>query len=80
MLRSPHRTAGATASILLDQMQDASASRLGLKGTGSDTYALNDLFVTEDRAITALARNPAERRVRGFRYTQGSRRRQSAGW
>jgi alkylation response protein AidB-like acyl-CoA dehydrogenase len=42
---------------------------IGLKGTGSDTYALNDLFVTEDRAITALARNPAERRERGALYS-----------
>jgi alkylation response protein AidB-like acyl-CoA dehydrogenase len=42
---------------------------IGLKGTGSDTYALNDLFVSEDRAIGALARNPAERRERGALYS-----------
>jgi len=41
---------------------------IGLKGTGSDTYALNDLFVPEERSITALARSPAERRERGPLY------------
>ena len=42
---------------------------IGLKGTGSDTYALTDLLVPQDRAISALARNPAERRERGPLYS-----------
>jgi alkylation response protein AidB-like acyl-CoA dehydrogenase len=42
---------------------------IGLKGTGSDTYALTDLFVSKDRAISALARNPAERREPGALYS-----------
>jgi alkylation response protein AidB-like acyl-CoA dehydrogenase len=42
---------------------------IGLKGTGSDTYALTDLLVAEDCAISALARNPAERRERGALYS-----------
>jgi len=41
---------------------------MGLKGTGSDTYAVTDLFVPEDCAITAMARNPAERREHGPLY------------
>jgi alkylation response protein AidB-like acyl-CoA dehydrogenase len=42
---------------------------IGLKGTGSDTYTLTDLFVPEARAISALARNPAERHERGALYS-----------
>ncbi len=42
---------------------------MGLKGTGSDTYTLTDLFVPEDRAIGAFARNPAERREHGPLYS-----------
>ena len=42
---------------------------MGLKGTGSDTYAVTDLFVPDNRAITAMARNPAERHERGPLYS-----------
>jgi alkylation response protein AidB-like acyl-CoA dehydrogenase len=41
---------------------------MGLKGTGSDSYAVNDLFVPERRTMTAFGRNPAERRERGPLY------------
>jgi len=42
---------------------------IGLKGTGSDTYALTDYFVAEDRAIGHHALDPAERRERGPLYS-----------
>ncbi len=42
---------------------------IGLKGTGSDTYALTDVFVPEDYAIGYHALNPAERRERGALYS-----------
>jgi alkylation response protein AidB-like acyl-CoA dehydrogenase len=42
---------------------------IGLKGTGSDTYALTDLFVPQDRAIGAMGRNAAERREHGALYS-----------
>ncbi len=41
---------------------------IGLKGTGSDTYVLTDVFVPEDYAIGYHALNPAERRERGPLY------------
>ena len=41
---------------------------IGLKGTGSDSYAVNDLFVPDERSMTAFARNPAERQERGPLY------------
>jgi alkylation response protein AidB-like acyl-CoA dehydrogenase len=41
---------------------------MGLKGTGSDSYAVTDLFVPERRSMTAFGRNPAERRERGPLY------------
>ncbi len=42
---------------------------IGLKGTGSDTYVLTDVFVPEDYAIGYHALNPAERRERGPLYS-----------
>jgi alkylation response protein AidB-like acyl-CoA dehydrogenase len=42
---------------------------IGLKGTGSDTYTLTDMFVPEDRAIAHHALDPAERRERGPLYS-----------
>jgi indole-3-acetate monooxygenase len=41
---------------------------IGLKGTGSDTYTLNDVFVPEECAIGYHALNPAEWRERGPLY------------
>jgi alkylation response protein AidB-like acyl-CoA dehydrogenase len=41
---------------------------MGLKGTGSDTYAVNDLFVPAVRSMTVFGRNPAERREHGPLY------------
>jgi alkylation response protein AidB-like acyl-CoA dehydrogenase len=41
---------------------------MGLKGTGSDTYAVTDLFVPQERSMTVFGRNPAERRVHGPLY------------
>jgi alkylation response protein AidB-like acyl-CoA dehydrogenase len=41
---------------------------MGLKGTGSDSYAVNDLFVPAERSMTVFGRNPAERRVQGPLY------------
>jgi alkylation response protein AidB-like acyl-CoA dehydrogenase len=41
---------------------------MGLKGTGSDSYAVNDLFVPQERSMTVFGRNPAERRVHGPLY------------
>jgi alkylation response protein AidB-like acyl-CoA dehydrogenase len=41
---------------------------MGLKGTGSDSYAVNDLFVPQERSMTVFARNPAERREHGPLY------------
>ncbi len=41
---------------------------IGLKGTGSDTYVLTDVFVPEDYAIGYHALNSAERRERGPLY------------
>ena len=41
---------------------------MGLKGTGSDSYAVNDLLVPEARSMTVFGRNPAERRVQGPLY------------
>src|SRR5262245_23546150 len=35
---------------------------IGLKGTGSDTYTITDLFVPDARSMTGFAINPAERR------------------
>jgi len=42
---------------------------VGLKGTGSDTYALTDAFVPEDRSIAYHALDPAERREHGALYS-----------
>ena len=42
---------------------------IGLKGTGSDTYALTDLFVPEGRSFTHHALDPAEWRERGPLYS-----------
>ena len=42
---------------------------IGLKGTGSDTYALTDVFVPEDCAIAHHALDPTERRERGPLYS-----------
>jgi alkylation response protein AidB-like acyl-CoA dehydrogenase len=42
---------------------------IGLKGTGSDTYTLTDVFVPEDRAIAHHALDPAERREQGPLYS-----------
>jgi alkylation response protein AidB-like acyl-CoA dehydrogenase len=41
---------------------------IGLRGTGSDSYSVNDLFVPEQRTMTAFGRNPAEKRERGPLY------------
>jgi alkylation response protein AidB-like acyl-CoA dehydrogenase len=41
---------------------------MGLKGTGSDSYSVTDLFVPEQRTMTAFGRNPAEKRERGPLY------------
>jgi len=42
---------------------------IGLKGTGSDSYAFTDVFVPEDRAIAYHALDAAERRERGPLYS-----------
>jgi alkylation response protein AidB-like acyl-CoA dehydrogenase len=42
---------------------------IGLKGTGSDTYSLANVFVPEDRAIAYHALDPAERREHGPLYS-----------
>jgi indole-3-acetate monooxygenase len=42
---------------------------IGLKGTGSDTYTLTDVFVPEDCAIAHHALDPAERREHGPLYS-----------
>ena len=42
---------------------------IGLKGTGSDTYALTDVFVPEDCAVAHHALDPVERRERGPLYS-----------
>jgi alkylation response protein AidB-like acyl-CoA dehydrogenase len=42
---------------------------IGLKGTGSNTYSLNDVFMPEQRGISALARVSAERREHGPLYS-----------
>ena len=42
---------------------------IGLKGTGSDTYALSDVFVPDDRAIAYHALDPAEWREHGPLYS-----------
>jgi alkylation response protein AidB-like acyl-CoA dehydrogenase len=41
---------------------------IGLKGTGSDSYSVSDLFVPERHSMTAYGRNPAERAERGALY------------
>jgi alkylation response protein AidB-like acyl-CoA dehydrogenase len=41
---------------------------MGLKGTGSDSYTVEDLFVPEAHSMTAFGRNPAEKRERGPLY------------
>jgi len=41
---------------------------MGLKGTGSDSYSVIDLFVPEQRSMTAFGRNPTERREGGPLY------------
>ena len=41
---------------------------IGLKGTGSDSYSLNDVFVPKIRTVTAFARNVAEKREAGPLY------------
>jgi alkylation response protein AidB-like acyl-CoA dehydrogenase len=42
---------------------------IGLKGTGSDTYALTDVFVPDDHSIAYHALDPAECRERGPLYS-----------
>jgi alkylation response protein AidB-like acyl-CoA dehydrogenase len=42
---------------------------IGLKGTGSDTYTLTDVFVPDDCAIAHHALDPAERREHGPLYS-----------
>jgi alkylation response protein AidB-like acyl-CoA dehydrogenase len=42
---------------------------IGLKGTGSDTYALTDVFVPDDCTIAHHALDPAERREHGPLYS-----------
>jgi len=44
---------------------------MGLKGSGSDTYAATDLFVPADHSMTAFGRDPAGRREHGplYRFT-----------
>jgi alkylation response protein AidB-like acyl-CoA dehydrogenase len=44
---------------------------MGLKGTGSDSYAVTDLFVPGEFCVTSFGRNPAERREHGplYRFT-----------
>jgi alkylation response protein AidB-like acyl-CoA dehydrogenase len=42
---------------------------IGLKGTGSDTYALTDMFVPDDCAIGHHALDPAERHEHGALYS-----------
>jgi alkylation response protein AidB-like acyl-CoA dehydrogenase len=42
---------------------------IGLKGTGSDTYTLTDVFVPQDCAIAHHALDPAERREHGPLYS-----------
>ena len=41
---------------------------IGLKGTGSDSYSVSDLFVPEQRTMAAFGRNPAEKREPGPLY------------
>jgi alkylation response protein AidB-like acyl-CoA dehydrogenase len=41
---------------------------IGLRGTGSDTYSFDDVFVPEERAVAYHALNPTERRERGPLY------------
>jgi alkylation response protein AidB-like acyl-CoA dehydrogenase len=41
---------------------------MGLKGTGSDTYEVTDLFVPDARTVTMFGRNPAEKRESGPLY------------
>jgi len=42
---------------------------IGLKGTGSDTYSLTDVFVPDDCAVSHHALDPAERREHGPLYS-----------
>jgi alkylation response protein AidB-like acyl-CoA dehydrogenase len=44
---------------------------MGLKGTGSDSYTVSDLFVPGEFCLTSFGRNPAERREQGplYRFT-----------
>jgi alkylation response protein AidB-like acyl-CoA dehydrogenase len=44
---------------------------MGLKGTGSNSYAVTDLFVPGEFCVTSFGRNPAERREHGplYRFT-----------
>jgi alkylation response protein AidB-like acyl-CoA dehydrogenase len=41
---------------------------IGLKGTGSDSYSVSDLFVPQQRTVTAFARNIADKREGGPLY------------
>lgn len=41
---------------------------MGLKGTGSDSYAVDGLFVPEERSMAVFGRDPEERRVHGPVY------------
>lgn len=41
---------------------------IGLKGTGSDSYSVTDLFVPEERTMASYGRDPAEKRERGPLY------------
>jgi alkylation response protein AidB-like acyl-CoA dehydrogenase len=41
---------------------------MGLKGTGSDSYSINDVFIPENRTMTAFGRNPAEKCEHGALY------------
>jgi alkylation response protein AidB-like acyl-CoA dehydrogenase len=41
---------------------------MGLKGTGSDSYSVSDLFVPAQRTTAAFGRDPGEKRERGPLY------------
>jgi alkylation response protein AidB-like acyl-CoA dehydrogenase len=41
---------------------------IGLKGTGSDSYSVDNLFVPAERTMTAFGRNPDDKREHGSLY------------